>query len=226
MPVRKKNTSVKKTWVKKSMWKKKKIMCERCGRDSHDSESCYASRTIDGEIISDESESDDEYGCERCGRDSHDAESCYASRNIDGEIISDESDDEPEEKSGVYVLELRGGNFYVGKSDDVEVRIAQHEDGKGSAWTKLYSVVRAKDPIIPRMEDLDSWERAETIELARAHGIEKVRGHVWTTVNLTVNMKKEFVGHIRDRYDLCRRCGSSDHMITRCRSKGNIDVLG
>ena len=207
---------------KKLYWKKKKpIECERCGRDSHEIEDCYASRDTNGDIIVDESE--EELGaCERCGRDSHEIEDCYASRDINGDIIVDE----PEKESGVYVLKLRGGNYYVGKSDDIETRINQHESGKGSSWSKLHGVIGKQNPITSRMDDLDSWERAETIEQARIHGIEKVRGHSWTTINLTVNMKKEFVRHIRDRYDLCRRCGSSDHMISTCRSRGNIDILG
>ena len=125
---------------------------------------------------------------------------------------------------GVYVLELLGGNFYVGKSDDIKKRINQHRSGNGSAWTKKHNVLREHIPKTPAMEDLDSWERVETLELASIHGVDKVRGHVWTSVSLTAGMKKDFVTHIRDRKNLCRRCGKPGHMFSYCRSKQNLDV--
>ena len=44
--------------------------------------------------------------------------------------------------SFVYVLELRDGCFYVGKTDDFERRIREHQEGQGSKWTKRHAFVK------------------------------------------------------------------------------------
>ena len=151
--------------------------------------------------------------CERCGRNSHVANGCYAKRDINNEIIKDD----PER--GVYVLELSEGNFYVGKSEDIESRISQHEKDSGASWTKKHPIIGRVDTITQKMDDLESWERAETLELAHKYGIEKVRGHTWTQKILTEQKKNEFISQIRERKDLCRKCGSPGHMISSCRSR-------
>ena len=38
----------------------------------------------------------------------------------------------------VYVLELEGGNYYVGMSHNLSQRLAQHFSGNGAKWTKLH----------------------------------------------------------------------------------------
>ena len=48
--------------------------CERCGRESHSEEGCYATRDINGGRLN----------CARCGRDSHSANQCYAKTDING----------------------------------------------------------------------------------------------------------------------------------------------
>ncbi|KAJ3250244.1 hypothetical protein HK103_003710, partial [Boothiomyces macroporosus] len=47
--------------------------CERCGRDTHAIENCFANNTVDGEPIND--------ACFRCGRISHWARDCIALRH-------------------------------------------------------------------------------------------------------------------------------------------------
>jgi predicted GIY-YIG superfamily endonuclease len=59
--------------------------------------------------------------------------------------------------TNIYVLKLQGGNYYVGKSDDVIGRFQQHLDGKGSAWTKKHrplQLVESRDNVSPLMEDM------------------------------------------------------------------------
>jgi predicted GIY-YIG superfamily endonuclease len=43
--------------------------------------------------------------------------------------------------TNIYILRLKGGRYYVGKSDDVLHRYQQHINGHGSAWTRKYSPV-------------------------------------------------------------------------------------
>ena len=67
---------------KKTKEKRKKIQCQRCGRTTHDVNSCYAKVDVDGDPIMDESSSEEEAQCQRCGRDNHTANECYAKRDI------------------------------------------------------------------------------------------------------------------------------------------------
>jgi len=47
-------------------------------------------------------------------------------------------------RSFVYVLELRDGCYYVGKTENLERRIREHAEGYGSKWTKRHAFVRCK----------------------------------------------------------------------------------
>ena len=85
------------------------------------------------------------------------------------------------EKQGyVYVLELEGGNFYVGFSQDVQTRIASHFLGAGSKWTMLHKPlavhsVRQGDTLL---------ETCTTIALMATHGWEKVRGGSYCNIDM------------------------------------------
>ncbi len=86
------------------------------------------------------------------------------------------------EKPGfVYVLELEGGNWYVGWSADLHTRIASHFLGAGSKWTQLHrpiSVhsVRPGDTML---------ETCVTVALMCKHGWERVRGGSYCNVEMT-----------------------------------------
>lgn len=119
-------------------------------------------------------------------------------------------------RAGVYVLRLSGGRFYVGSSFDIDARIACHRAGTGSAFTRAFAVEEEEPPATRAMDDYESWERAETLWRARAHGCELVRGWMWTTVRLTSENRDEIRRQLAERFSSCRACGSSDHFIGQC----------
>ena len=80
----------------------------------------------------------------------------------------------------VYVLELEGGNFYVGYSDGIPRRIAEHWLGRGSMWTRTHPPVRMLDAV-PGGKDL---ENATTIALMIKHDWRHVRGGAWCSTEL------------------------------------------
>ena len=78
--------------VNKDFIKNKKKNCERCGRNGHNIENCYATTDKYGNYFETDSEtnSEDEYddeNCFRCGRTGHFANNCYAKTDINGDFI-------------------------------------------------------------------------------------------------------------------------------------------
>ena len=80
----------------------------------------------------------------------------------------------------VYTLELEGGRYYVGYSDDVPRRIAEHFMGRGSGWTRTHAPVRVLD-VVAGDKNL---ENATTIALMCRFGWRNVRGGSWCGIEL------------------------------------------
>jgi hypothetical protein len=80
----------------------------------------------------------------------------------------------------VYTLELADGYFYVGYSDDVDRRTAEHFLGRGSMWTRLHPPVKVLS-VVPGTKEL---ENSTTIALMCIHGWRKVRGGAWCSIEL------------------------------------------
>ena len=121
----------------------------------------------------------------------------------------------PRPTQGVYVLKMDGGKYYVGKSRNIEERLRQHAAGEGAACAK--GKCTQVPPMTERMADMEAWERAETLARMFGHGIDKVRGWMYTTPQLSPEMREHAFLQICERFDLCRRCGRKSHFITECR---------
>ena len=80
----------------------------------------------------------------------------------------------------VYTLELQGGNFYVGYSDDIPKRMAEHFLGRGSHWTRLHPPIKMLE-VVPGNKEL---EAAKTIALMCRVGWRRVRGAAWCATEL------------------------------------------
>jgi predicted GIY-YIG superfamily endonuclease len=80
-------------------------------------------------------------------------------------------------KKVVYSLNLKGGNKYVGKTDDIERRLRQHFGGAGSRWTRRHEPVSVNH--IQVCQTAASQARAETVvyeNMRDYHGVDRVRG--------------------------------------------------
>ena len=128
-------------------------------------------------------------------------------------------------RRGVYVLRLEGGRFYVGSSSDVAGRVAAHRARAGAAFTRKFGVVEELAPRTRQTEDLESWERAETLARMREHGVENVRGWLYTTVRLSASQRASVREQLRERFGQCRRCGEGGHYIAQCTSRREPCVL-
>ena len=146
--------------------------------------------------------------CDRCGRDSHYQNDCYASKHVNGSPLLT-----------VYVLELQGGKYYVGQTENLDKRLDQHAEACGSVWTKKYPPINAFDrPHISYQECF--WELSETLEAMEEFGIDNVRGSMFTQCRALTEDEKIHAAQLYcEMHEYCRKCGGEGHTVGRCRSK-------
>ena len=131
----------------------------------------------------------------------------------------------------IYVLELQGKKYYVGKTNHTFQRFEQHKSGSGAKWTQKHKV---KDLIgfHPNMKDSD--ENKITIQMMQKYGVRNVRGGSWTKVNMTEAEIKRLEKRINARSKRrtkssstkkttkarkrisCTRCGRTSHTVDKC----------
>ena len=114
----------------------------------------------------------------------------------------------------VYVLGLKEGKYYVGESINVRKRIWTHVNLNGAAWTRKYGVIGRIPTISPKMEAF--WELNETLEQMKRHGIDNVRGSMFSNIRLTQDQRSVAVSLYCEKENLCRKCGSHTHLETQC----------
>ena len=76
----------------------------------------------------------------------------------------------------MYILECSDGSFYVGSTQNIEVRLEQHQQGQGSNFTSKNLPVKLVyqeeyeriDEAFSREKQIQGWSRAK--KLALIHG--------------------------------------------------------
>ena len=164
--------------------------------------------------------------CFRCGRTGHFVGSCYAKTRLDGTRLPrgrvSEGAPPPPKKArptpGIYALQDTTGRIYIGKSNDKAARIRQHHNGQG---TGFLSSPMAEIPLSTggRLEDLESWERNETLNQMYLKGITQVRGWMFASPTLSPIQKHQAYQQVCEKFDLCRKCGRHTHFANECRAK-------
>lgn len=77
----------------------------------------------------------------------------------------------------VYTLNLKGGAKYVGYTEHLEKRLAQHFSGNGAKWTQKYEPLSVNS--IQKVSSVAYAKKLETIiyyKMKNYHGGSKVRG--------------------------------------------------
>jgi hypothetical protein len=114
-------------------------------------------------------------------------------------------------KSWVYVLELEGGNYYVGYSQNLDQRIKSHFSGHGSEWTRLHKPLKVCE-LFPDKDTID--EQTITLRYMQMYGYERVRGGVYCNVNL-YKPPRELMANLHK----CFICSESNHYSNTCPQK-------
>jgi predicted GIY-YIG superfamily endonuclease len=75
-----------------------------------------------------------------------------------------------------YILELEGGNYYVGITANIMRRMEQHFTGHGSEWTRLHKPVRLLHAMEVEAEIARDVEHNLVQQMVRVYGAPCVRG--------------------------------------------------
>ena len=212
------------------------MSCFRCGRQGHFADKCYAKTNIHGRFLSEYdsySDEDDSFTSDN-DEDSEENTCSFQKKNKRHPKFSSKSGKFTKKskkmghppssfsrRSGVYVLCTSTGMYYVGKSNDIDARIEEHCRGLGASCLNgnPFQVV-ARLLTSGSVTDLESWERNETLQRMRVHGIDKVRGWMFTSSGpLSDDERQDVFRQICEKFDLCRRCGRGSHFADRCFAK-------
>ena len=121
--------------------------------------------------------------------------------------------------TNIYVLKLEGGNYYIGKSDNVHARYQQHVNGFGSSWTKKHKPVLLEKTI----ENVSPFEEDKiTKEYMFKYGIDKVRGGSYCQIDLSEFHTEALKMEIWGAKDLCSQCGRSGHFAKDCYASKDV----
>lgn len=121
--------------------------------------------------------------------------------------------------TNIYVLCLKNGKYYVGKSENPAQRIQEHYNGKGSTWTRKYkpiSVVQVIENVSPFDED------KITKQYMAKYGIDNVRGGSYVSETLDDIQYESVTREIWAAKDCCTMCGRKGHYIKDCFARTDI----
>jgi predicted GIY-YIG superfamily endonuclease len=120
--------------------------------------------------------------------------------------------------TNIYILKLKDGKYYIGKSDNPMARYQDHLNGIGSTWTNKYKPV-AIEKIIQNASNFD--EDKYTKEYMAKYGIDNVRGGTYVSTNLSMTQKESLQAEIWTAQNKCTNCGKIGHFINDCYYKRN-----
>jgi predicted GIY-YIG superfamily endonuclease len=121
----------------------------------------------------------------------------------------------------IYTIQCEG-YYYIGSTVDVDTRIAQHNAGEGSAWTKHilttqksgWCILSTEPQTHPMQED------NTTKQMMARYGIACVRGGTYSQVVLQDWQLKALEAEIKHTNDTCLQCGAHGHYAKDCHIAG------
>ena len=124
--------------------------------------------------------------------------------------------------TNIYILRLKYGRYYVGKSENVIKRYQEHLNGSGSAWTRKYKPINLIKIISNQTDfDEDKWVKV----YMNKYVIENVRGGSYTTEELSAFQLKALEAELRGSTNKCMKCGRAGHWASDCFAKTELTNL-
>jgi hypothetical protein len=113
----------------------------------------------------------------------------------------------------IYILQLEQGKYYVGKTTNPTIRLTNHYESTGSAWTKKYKPVQIYQ-IIP---DCDNYDEDKYTKIyMEKFGIGNVRGGSFCQIELNNEVTKLIKKGINSSNDNCYHCSQPGHFANSC----------
>ena len=121
----------------------------------------------------------------------------------------------------IYVLKLQTNKYYVGKTENPDIRLNSHVSGSGSAWTKKYKPIK-----IIEMFEGDKYDEDKYVhKYMDKYGIDNVRGGSYSKMKLTT-IQKAAAQHInKSCNDRCFKCNRKGHFASNCYYNKSKELL-
>jgi len=122
----------------------------------------------------------------------------------------------------IYILELVGGKYYVGKTNNPGFRIDQHFLSGGSVWTRKYHPINVVE-IINNCDNYD--EDKYTRIFMDKYGIENVRGGSFCEEVLDEDTVKMLEKKSNSAKNKCFVCGKAGHFANECETCNSMEDI-
>lgn len=117
--------------------------------------------------------------------------------------------------STVYILRLEEGKYYIGKTINLDSRLAAHFGGNGAVWTKKYRPLE----LVEKMPGDEVIENNYTLQYMKKYGIDNVRGGTFCQLVLPQSSITTINRIINANENKCYTCGESGHYANNCPKK-------
>lgn len=122
----------------------------------------------------------------------------------------------------IYCLALENNKYYIGKTENPEVRLDSHAKGKGSKWTKLYKPIK----VLELINNCDSYDEDKYVRIYMdKYGVDNVRGGSFSRIKLSQITIKELQKMSRGANDQCFKCGDNNHFSIDCKKDKSFSAL-
>lgn len=128
----------------------------------------------------------------------------------------------PPNGPGVYVIQLDNGKYYVGQAANVRKRVEEHRSTQRSAafvdanFKKGNNIVYL-EPQTYFPNDLQHWEKQETLLAMLKFKFENVRGGPWCQTRLTYRNLCFITDELVHQMSVCHKCGKKGHIGQYCK---------
>ena len=113
----------------------------------------------------------------------------------------------------IYILKLANKKYYIGKTNNISLRVDSHFNAMGAAWTKLHRPLE----VLEIIQDCDSFDEDKyTLMYMSKFGIDNVRGGTFCETNID-EYRKMIEKMMLSAADRCFICGSNGHFMKECR---------